>query len=419
MHTYTAAGTYTVKLTVTNSGGSGSMTKENCITVTTQVPLTEVSTSQTTIIPTTTAPPTEVSTSLPTPTPTQLPPVLIESNPPGAQVWVDSVLRGLTPVSVVLEPGPHKLFLQKTGYQDYNVSIYYPSPTALGTFILKPLTTTPINMSGTPEPVPHTNLSIDSTPTGAQIWVDSVDKGLTPISMNVTRGVHSILLKKTGYDDYNTSVNCQENSVSWTYPLVKIPEAPRGTLTDIWIRSIPPVAQVLLDSRNFGYTPTNVSIEPGQHNIQLQKTGFKNYAGIFTFAPGQSWTFVLDPENSTASSARTGGVDSIVEIYSVPSGAQVLMDQWDCGSTPVNIVTSIGPHSILLRKAGFEDYIENVSIYRDIVVSYSLEPVVTPTTPTTMPTPTTTKASFPATASLVALGFVACLFIIGRFRRGA
>ncbi|MDD1717154.1 MAG: hypothetical protein LUQ45_02745, partial [Methanoregulaceae archaeon] len=70
-------------------------------------------------------------------------------------------------------------------------------------------------------------------------------------------------------------------------------------------------------------------------------------------------------------------------------------------------------------KAGFEDYIENVSIYRDIVVSYSLEPVVTPTTPTTMPTPTTTKASFPATASLVALGFVACLFIIGRFRRGA
>ena len=241
-------------------------------------------------------------------------------------------------------------------------------------FSLKPLTTTTINITGTPAPSPYVNLYIDSNPKGAQILVDSVVKGVTPISTNVTRGIHTILLKKTGYNDYNTSFDCQGDSVFWTFSMVQSPESAQATITDIKIRSIPPIARLLIDSRNIGDTPTNVNIAPGQHNIQLQKTGFRNYAGIFTFAPGQSWTFVLDPQNETTSTARAGGVNSIIEIHSVPSGAQVLMDQWDCGSTPVNIVTSVGPHNFLLRKAGYEDHIENVTIYRDTVLSYSLEP---------------------------------------------
>ncbi len=48
----------------------------------------------------------------------------IRSAPEGAQVYVDTVYRGLTPINVTnLDPGPHEVMLTSTGYQDYTMTM--------------------------------------------------------------------------------------------------------------------------------------------------------------------------------------------------------------------------------------------------------------------------------------------------------
>ena len=51
------------------------------------------------------------------------------------------------------------------------------------------------------------NIAVSSSPTGAQIFVDSIDKGVTPLTVsNVTIGPHNVLLVKTGYLNNLSSV---------------------------------------------------------------------------------------------------------------------------------------------------------------------------------------------------------------------
>lgn len=55
------------------------------------------------------------------------------------------------------------------------------------------------------------SISIESTPTGADIQVDGAFVGSTPSTVTVTAGNHAITVKKKGYDDWNRMLNAQGN----------------------------------------------------------------------------------------------------------------------------------------------------------------------------------------------------------------
>ncbi|WP_052292253.1 PKD domain-containing protein [Methanosphaerula palustris] len=105
VHTYTAAGNYTVNLTVTNAGGSNTSVKTNYITVHAVVPPT---TAPTTTVPTTapTTPPTTVPTTVPTRIPTTIPTTIPVTPTPTATVpplvanFSANVTTGQTPLAV-------------------------------------------------------------------------------------------------------------------------------------------------------------------------------------------------------------------------------------------------------------------------------------------------------------------------------
>ena len=51
------------------------------------------------------------------------------------------------------------------------------------------------------------SISILSTPSGATIYLDSVNQGLTPVTLNnITIGPHPVVISKTGYKDYQSTV---------------------------------------------------------------------------------------------------------------------------------------------------------------------------------------------------------------------
>jgi hypothetical protein len=56
-------------------------------------------------------------------------------------------------------------------------------------------------------------LVIESTPTGADIQVDGAFMGSTPSTVTVTAGMHSISVKKRGYEEWNRTLNAQGANV--------------------------------------------------------------------------------------------------------------------------------------------------------------------------------------------------------------
>ncbi len=59
---------------------------------------------------------------------------------------------------------------------------------------------TPVVTTGT--------LQISSDPSGADVYVDNVFRGVTPVNLNdITVGTHTVLLQNSGYDDWTQSIS--------------------------------------------------------------------------------------------------------------------------------------------------------------------------------------------------------------------
>lgn len=65
----------------------------------------------------------------------------------------------------------------------------------------------------TPWDESKTTLQISSTPGGAQIQLDGVDVGSTPLNLKVAAGKHEVSVKKIGYSDWTTTIGASGGTV--------------------------------------------------------------------------------------------------------------------------------------------------------------------------------------------------------------
>jgi hypothetical protein len=78
-------------------------------------------------------------------------------------------------------------------------------------------TLTPIPAS-TPS---YGSVSMSSDPSGAKIYLDNEDIGLTPLNMNtITNGNHVVIIKRNGYRDWTQNVAVLGNSTSISATLI-------------------------------------------------------------------------------------------------------------------------------------------------------------------------------------------------------
>jgi hypothetical protein len=123
----------------------------------------------------------------------------ISSTPSGAVVYLDGNYKGFTPPNDKLDindlaPGTYTLSLIKLGYQDYTTSVTLPA----GKILQVSATLVP-----TPTPPSAASADIVSTPAGAEVYIDNMFVGITPISFqNVTPGSYTIELRLQGYNPF-------------------------------------------------------------------------------------------------------------------------------------------------------------------------------------------------------------------------
>ena len=136
--------------------------------------------------------------------------IVISSNPSGASVYIDGNYQGRTqadnPLDLIgIQPGTHILELQLMNYRDF-----------ITTLDLQTGETIPVSAALVPATNPSSTgtLQVSSDPLGANIFLDNVCRGITPLTISaVEAGSHSFVLRLPGYTDYSSPITINPGQV--------------------------------------------------------------------------------------------------------------------------------------------------------------------------------------------------------------
>jgi hypothetical protein len=171
---------------------------------------------------------------LPTPTPTPAyGSVVITSEPPGANVYLDNMIRGISPVTIEGVPnGRHTVLLRLDRYDDYTSDVrvtgdapqvnavlaYKATPVTTPATPAAGATTSPGSVPVTTQPAAQTgtgSLSVTTSPPGAFVYIDGQMKGITPATIpGLSPGNHTIRLILDGYQDFTTTTDITAGTTS-------------------------------------------------------------------------------------------------------------------------------------------------------------------------------------------------------------
>jgi eukaryotic-like serine/threonine-protein kinase len=119
----------------------------------------------------------------------------IESEPSGAEVWLDDRSRGTAPVALPdLQPGRHKIRVEAAGYAPAELSLEIPpgAPPPPLRFVMEPVAA---------------RIAVTSEPPGARVQLDGRAVGSTPLEpMAIPPGRHRVQVDKAGFSPFSREV---------------------------------------------------------------------------------------------------------------------------------------------------------------------------------------------------------------------
>ena len=320
--------------------------------------------------------------------------IVVSSSPAGAIARLDGGETLVTPGTFqYVTPGYHTVEISLSGYFPYSTSV---NVAAGGTSSVS-ASLSPMQTTG--------SLRVTSSPPGAEIYVDEIYRGYTPMTVgSLATGGHTVRLHLAGYQDNSQNVNIGSGSQS----VVSVTMTPvyQPTTGDILVSSIPDGAAIYLDGNYRGRTseknPFDITgVAPGTHTVALLKSGYRDYSADVTVSAGRTTTVsaVLTPGSVPPSVGQ-------VSVESTPSGADVYLDNTYRGFTPLILHdVPAGSHSILLRMSGYSDFPYTVQVTAGGTASVigGLSPL-----PTTAPTKSSLPAAVAALAVLAGLVLASC-----------
>lgn len=186
---------------------------------------------------------------------------------------------------------------------------------------------------GEPTPLPTLafgSIAVTSFPSGADIYIDNVYKGLSPaVFSNIPNGNHVVLLKRDGYQDLTKSVTVTADNQTFhgaltqgTVP-IKTTSYPGPTLTDpaqangfgsLSITTIPAGALVYVDGSMRGVTPTTIPmLTEGSHSVTLILDGYQDLKTTITINAGTTSEYITGLSKTT----KAPGFAAITAAFSV------------------------------------------------------------------------------------------------------
>jgi hypothetical protein len=312
-----------------------------------------------------------------TPIPPQSGAISAATNPSGASILLNGNFQGYSPITIPdLAAGTYTVLARLDGYTP--VSQYVTVNNGQTSYFSA-------SLSRSPQPQRDTgDVSILSTPGGAQIYVDGGYRGVTPLTVTLYPGNHNVLLQKSGFVDWTNTVYVTANSfqtmsatlVSGTYP---------GWVT---IQASPPTVNVYFDQAYKGQTNSMGSfviqgVVPGTHSLRLSQSGYNDYTtSVTVYSNAQTYiSAVLSPQGSAPTPTPVPGFGTLA-ASSTPSGASIYVDNAYMGYTPATLSSvTTGQHTVMLALDGYQNYVTSVNVVNGgtVQVASALTPIAAPT----------------------------------------
>ncbi len=253
----------------------------------------------------------------------------IQTTPQGLDVAIDGSRAGVTPLTVSLPPGEHRIQVGAAGAKrDIDVTM------ASGVTIQHHLEIAPASPS--PAPVTAGSLRVLTDGATMAVTVDGIERGTSPLTIDdLAPGEHQVLVR----GDQRVLRRTVSVKAGETMSLVISPIPPSVGASGWLAVSSPMVLQLHEGGQLIGTTETQKLMLPvGQHDIEIvnDAIGFRS-----------SRTVTVDAGKVT------------LEAVEVPSGslsinaqpwAEVWMDGERVGETPIaNLAARPGSHEVLFR----------------------------------------------------------------------
>ncbi len=188
--------------------------------------------------------------------------VAVQTQPPGAEVWIDGVRKGHSPLKLTLLASESPVMsVRLMGYVGVTRKLTPPEGSSV------------INLD---LPLEAANLlvQVESDPPGAAIMVDGIVKGTAPLSVELDRTYFGkdveITASLSGHDDTTQALTLptEPNDEPVTARVCLARKKP-----EVIFQTVPPGGQVTVDGKDLGCGPVAVTFSPEQVGQTVIVTG--------------------------------------------------------------------------------------------------------------------------------------------------
>lgn len=251
----------------------------------------------------------------------------VTSTPADATLICDGINIGQTPATVMnVTAGEHLLILRKSGYREARKTARtQPSERQSVDLKLEPLTGL---------------LLILSKPSGADIDMDSVSAGKTPLCLHdAAFGRHRITISAPGHLARIITIDIADQ-VPQKIEINLMSDSAR-----LMVETAPTGAVVTLDGAVIGKTPQDLSaIASGKHMIELVLPGYSPFKKELNVQAGEQHTI----------KTTLAPLPGKLTVLSTPPGARIYLNDQYKAETPFSANVPAGQYTIRAESRGFD-----------------------------------------------------------------
>ncbi len=183
--------------------------------------------------------------------------IVIETTPPAAKAYIGDDLLGTSPFTHDKPVGVYVITLKKEGFRDKIIQATIAADETLQ------ITEDLVERVG--------GLKITTNPPGAEVHLDDVYMGETPLPLEKKPGKYRLTIRGKKYRELSEDVVIEDNITK------NIHRDLDPVVVEFRIESEPSHAKVWLNGEDMGYTPVILNKEPGNYTVRVTKPGYRNY----------------------------------------------------------------------------------------------------------------------------------------------
>jgi formylglycine-generating enzyme required for sulfatase activity len=188
----------------------------------------------------------------------------ITSSPEGAHVSIDGADSGTTPLSAEVGSGVRHLRIAGSGWQPWESSVVLRGG--------ETLSVGPVALGA-----PDAHLVVRSQPSGAEVTVAGVHRGVTPLELDLPAGIsYPVVLTLAGHAPVTREVFASSGARLLTEAQLA------AVLAKVSVSGEPADAQLFVDGAAQGATPQTLTLPAIEHRLEVRRAGYEPYSALVT-----------------------------------------------------------------------------------------------------------------------------------------